>query len=49
MNFSLVAAAEHLAAEFADQPTTTAIRVVTDCVEELPNGDPVFVEQRRLG
>jgi hypothetical protein len=45
MDLTLTAVAEHLAEEFPDQPTTTVVRVVTDCVEEFPNSDPMFVEQ----
>jgi len=44
MDVSVVAVAEQLAAEFVDQPTAVA-RVVSDCVEEYPDSDQMFVEQ----
>jgi hypothetical protein len=44
MDVSVVTVAEHLAEEFPDHPTTVA-RVVTDCVGEYPNSDPMFLEQ----
>jgi hypothetical protein len=45
MDLTLAAIAERLGEEFSDQPTTTVIRVFTDCVELFPNSDPMFVGQ----
>jgi hypothetical protein len=36
---------EHLAEEFSHRPSTTVFRVVTDCVDDFPNSDSLFVEQ----
>ena len=45
MSFGLEAVAETLAAEFPHEASTTVIRVVTDCVAEFPDDDPMFIEQ----
>ena len=52
MSFGLETVAETLAAEFPEEPGTTVIRVVTDCIAEFPDDDPMFIEQAaraRLG
>ena len=52
MSFGLEAGAETLAAEFPEEPSVTVIRVVTDCVAEFPDVDPMVLEQAaraRLG
>jgi hypothetical protein len=52
LSFEPEAVAETLAAEFPGEPGTTVIRVVTDCVAEFPDDDPMFIEQAaraRLG
>ena len=52
MGFGLEAVAETLAGEFPEAPSATVIRVVTDCVAEFPDVDPLFIEQAaraRLG
>lgn len=41
----MMAVAERLAAEFRDQPDSTVIRVLTDCVDEHPDADAAFIEQ----
>jgi len=45
MEVVLDAVAERLAAQFPQQPGTTVLRVVRDCVEEFPDGGELFVEQ----
>jgi hypothetical protein len=45
MGFGLEAVAETLAAEFPQAPGTTVIEVVTRCVAEFPDDDPMFIEQ----
>jgi hypothetical protein len=45
MDVVLDAVAERLAAQFPQQPGTTVLRVVRDCVEEFPDGGELFVEQ----
>lgn len=45
MDVAMMAVAEKLAAEFPDEPDSTVIRVVTDCVEEFPDADPLFLEE----
>ena len=45
MDLAMTAVAEKLAAEFPDKPSSTVIRVVTDCVEEFPDADPMFLEE----
>lgn len=39
------AVAERLAAEFPAVPARIVIRAVTICVEQLPTGDPLIIEQ----
>lgn len=48
----MMAVAERLAWEFAGVPSSTVIRVLTDCVDDFPNDGAHFVEQAaraRLG
>jgi len=45
MDVVLDAVAERLAAQFPQQSSTTVLRVVSDCVEEFPDGGELFVEQ----
>ncbi len=45
MDVVLDAIAERLAAQFPQQPGTTVVRVVCDCVEAFPDGGELFVEQ----
>jgi hypothetical protein len=45
MDVALDAVAERLAAQFPQQPGATVVRVVSDCVDEFPNGGELFVEQ----
>lgn len=45
MDIEMMAVAERLAAEFRDQPDSTVIRVLTDCVDEHPDADAAFIEQ----
>ena len=52
MSFGLEAVAETLAAEFPQESSSTVIAVVSDCVAEFPDDDPMFIEQAaraRLG
>jgi hypothetical protein len=45
VSFGLEAVAETLAAEFPQKPSATVIEVVTSCVAEFPDDDPMFIEQ----
>lgn len=45
MNPALVEVAERLAAQFPDEPSTAVIRILTECVDEFPDSDLMFVEQ----
>jgi hypothetical protein len=45
MDVVLDAIAERLAAQFPQQPGTTVVRVVCDCIEALPDGGELIVEQ----
>jgi len=45
MEVVLDAVAERLAAQFPQQSGTTVLRVVSECVEEFPDGGELFVEQ----
>jgi hypothetical protein len=45
VSFGLEAVAETLAAEFPQTPGSTVIEVVTRCVAEFPDDDPLFIEQ----
>lgn len=45
MDLAMLALAEKLAAEFPEQPNSTVIRILTDCVEEFPRADPEFLEE----
>jgi heterodisulfide reductase subunit A-like polyferredoxin len=44
MNVAMMAIAERLAVEFQDLPNSTVIRVLTDCADEFPDEDALFVE-----
>lgn len=41
----MMAVAERLAEEFAGVPSSTVIRVLTDCVDDFPDDGAHFVEQ----
>jgi hypothetical protein len=45
VGFGLEAVAETLAAEFPQERSSTVIEVVTSCVAEFPDDDPMFIEQ----
>lgn len=45
VNDNMTRVAEQLVAQFPHLPATTVIRVVTDCVEQFPDSDPMFIEQ----
>lgn len=44
MEYALEGVAEKLAFEFPQTPSSTVIRVVTDCVAEFPDDGPLFIE-----
>jgi hypothetical protein len=45
MDFALEEVAEEMAAEFPATSRSTVIRVVSDCVAQFPDDDPLFIEQ----
>lgn len=45
MDVEMMEVAEGLAGEFRDQPDSTVVRVLTDCVDEHPDADAAFIEQ----
>jgi hypothetical protein len=45
MDFALEEVAEEMAAEFPSAGMSTVIRVVSDCVAQFPDDDPLFIEQ----
>jgi hypothetical protein len=45
MDCSVEAVREKLAAEFPRQPGATVTRVVSQCVDEFPDGDGLLIEQ----
>jgi len=45
MDFALEEVAEEMAAEFPWASRTTVIRIVSDCIAQFPDDDPLFIEQ----
>lgn len=45
MDLALAALAEQLAVEYEDVPIGIVVRILTDCVDELPSNDSHFIEQ----
>jgi hypothetical protein len=45
MDVAMMAVAERLAAQFDDQPSSTVIRGLSDCVDDHPEACAAFIAQ----